>query len=118
MSIVGLQTPPPVPASQVVWKRVNESLWVASTRGGEFLGMVEAVGVRFRASDERGILITEAADLGTAMAQVQHPAGRAYDRRRRSEPAPDDLRMARMTAVIAGAVCVTSVIMLVTGLGS
>jgi hypothetical protein len=118
MSIIGLQTSPPVPASQVDWKRVNESLWVASTPGGEFVGMVEAVGGRFRASDDRGIQITETADLRAGMAQVLHPNGRAYDRRRRAEPEPADLRMAQMTAVIAAAVCAASVIMLLTGLGS
>ena len=117
MSIVESQTSHSAVDTTTIWTRVTESLWVASAHD-EFLGMVEAVGDRYRASDRRGILIAEAADLDGGKRQVLHPGGRAYDRRRRSEPEPADLHLALATAVIAGVVCAASLVMLLTGLGS
>jgi hypothetical protein len=117
MSIVELQAATPSPAVAVTWSRVAENLWVASNQR-EFVGTVEALGARFRASDHRGIVIADVRDLDTAMGRVLHPDGRGYDRRYRTQSAVGDLRLARATAIVAGAVCVGSVILLMTGLGS
>jgi len=117
MSIAELHLASQPPTGDATWSRVSASLWVASTRT-DFLGTVEAVHGRYRAFDQRGILISEAPELEAAMAHVLHPGGRAYDRRARSDLSRGDQRLMRATAIVAGAVTVVSVVMLMSGLGS
>lgn len=108
MSVVQLGSPGPVSAG-ASWTLVGTNLWVASTRG-EFIGTVEQIGDGFVGCDGQAVEVGRFPDLETAKRQVLHPESRGYERRRRGSER-DDLKLARLTAVVGVVVFVASLVL-------
>jgi hypothetical protein len=115
MSVVESVAAAPRPAG-ATWTQVSPSLWVASTQW-EFLGTVELIDGRYVAFDGLSLEVGSFEELDEAKREVLHPTTRSYEVRRSRLGDPDqDLKLARVTAWVAGIVIVASLTMVTMGL--
>jgi hypothetical protein len=97
------------------WVQAGPARWVAANRG-DVVGVVEQVGQRFLAFDDREIEIGSYEDLDTAQHQVQRPASRAYEARLWRRRQSHELHLAWATMWVASIVLVASIVMVGLGL--